>query len=842
MLAPVPFFHVMGMIVLSRSIFWQRPIIRLPTDQPFNAASAIEAIKATKPGSAIFPPSVLEDMSATEEGMQALSTLKRVFYGGAPLSLECGNKISTVTPVIPVIGSTEAVIIASLHPSGVESEWSYFQWSAAAGIEMEPAESGLSEMVLKPKDIKYQPIFNNFPELQEWRTKDLFEPHPSKPNLWRYRGRRDDLLALSNGEKFNPVPTEKIVEGHPQLKGALVVGQGHFQAGLIIEPDWSTLPEGGEAALIESVWPLVEKANVEAPGHARIYKSKIAVSRKDKPFVRAAKGSIIRIATNDLYKEEIKELYANEELSQLLGKLDLDSDPEDIRQYLVKAFAASIKNYEGATDDTDVFQLGADSLDVITLATTIDKAVLSSGQDKVRISARTIYENPTVSRLTNFLLGASGRGSNDAGAAVSRTDRIMQMVDKYTSDFVNAAPLAIPSSRPSRQVVIVTGTTGSLGTDLLAQLAVSPDVERVYCLNRSADAEARQKVTLTARGFPLENLHKAKFIATDFGLDRFGLDESVYAELLASVTIFIHNAWAVDFNLSLESYEYTHIAGTRRAVDFAAAAAFKPPVLFISSIASIAAWPFARASQEPVPETIDTVLDTNLPLPQGYGESKHVAGQILARASKYLGLETAVVRCGQLGGPSEDAAFSSGAVWNRHEWLPTIINTSKALGKLPTSLGNMNTVDWVPMDKTAGTVVDLALGWTSSEVDVREDEDGFGNCRVLHISNPQIAPWEDLYPHILAYYNTSADEKKVEPVGLEEWLATLRAIEPTKENAERVPGLKLLGFYEGIYAGSGVSGASRLGTAKTEGKSETLKNLKAIDGKLIQRWMKDWAF
>jgi hypothetical protein len=66
---------------------------------------------------------------------------------------------------------------------------------------MEPAENDLCELVLKPRDTKYQTIFHTFPEIQEWRTKDLFKQHPSKPFLWKYSGRRDDIVVLSNGEK-----------------------------------------------------------------------------------------------------------------------------------------------------------------------------------------------------------------------------------------------------------------------------------------------------------------------------------------------------------------------------------------------------------------------------------------------------------------------------------------------------------------------------------------------------------------------------------------------------------------------------------------------------------------
>ena len=55
--------------------------------------------------------------------------------------------------------------------------------------------------------------------------------------------------------------------GHHLLSGALILGQGRFQAALLVEADEITNPT---ESLIESVWPMVERANAQAPGHARI--------------------------------------------------------------------------------------------------------------------------------------------------------------------------------------------------------------------------------------------------------------------------------------------------------------------------------------------------------------------------------------------------------------------------------------------------------------------------------------------------------------------------------------------------------------------------------------------
>jgi len=663
-------------------------IVRLPSDKIVNAGLVIDAIEATNPASALFPPSLLEDISSTQEGMDALAKLERVFFGGAPLATAIGDKIRKVTNLTTVIGSTEGLFICSLQKTDPE-DWNYFHWSSASGAVMEPAEGDLYELVLKPRDTRYQGIFNTFPEAHEWRTKDLFKQHPSKPFLWKYSGRHDDLIVLSNGEKFNPVSTEKLIESHPWIKGAIVVGQGQFQAGLLIEPEWSYVTSQDSSTFINEIWPIVEQANREAPAHARIYQAKIIVASQENPFVRTPKGSIIRIQTNALFNSEIEALYTNE------GDAGIIQEPADatLTSKIHAIFSQTLPAFrEDMLDDADIFDLGVDSLDVLSVANKLNKSIRG-----VKVTAPTIYSNPTVAKLAEFLARHTNESNRGKEVRRTREEKLDEMVRKYTHDIVRRQNTKDVPNFPLKHTVVLTGSTGSLGSHILEQLLKNDDVEKVYCMNRSVNAEARQKESFAKHHDPSVDFTKAVFIKTDFSTENFGLAAEIYSALLSTVTTFIHAAWSVDFNLSLESYEITHIAGTRRAIDFVSASTYNPPIIFISSISSVANWGTIAQDDSPLPETVISLFDNALTLPQGYGESKHVASQILAIASHRLGIRTAIVRAGQLGGPSLE--HEKGAAWNRHEWLPTLVHTSKVLKKLPKTLGNQDRVDWVPMDK-----------------------------------------------------------------------------------------------------------------------------------------------
>lgn len=817
MLAAVPFFHAMGIIIGLRSLMCQGTIVRLPSEKMLSAGLVIDAIEAIKPTSGIFPPSILEDVSATDKGIKALGQLDNVFFGGAPLAAASGDKICEVTKLVTVIGSTEALLMCTLLPSEPK-DWGYFHWSAITGAVMEPAENELCELVLKPKDTQYQAIFHTFPELQEWRTKDLFRQHPSKPYLWKYSGRRDDIIVLSNGEKFNPVLTEKLIESHPLVKGAVVVGQGKFQAGLLIEPEWSQASSQDPSALVDQIWPMVEQANRDAPAHARIYQSKIAVAKQEKPFIRAAKGSVIRLQTVAAFKDEIEALYVDEGYSS--DPNQSSNDEAELTSKIHDVFARSLPSFQKDTaDDVDIFSLGVDSLDVLALTNALNKAVRGAN-----VTAPIIYSNPSVKQLAGALSQNVSKLNGQQAVPLSREEKIDRMVRKYTKNMVRQKRSADASKRPTKHTVVVTGSTGSLGTHVLEQLLANPEVEQVYCLNRSDNAEARTKESFNKQHHDATNFSKAEFFKTDFGSDKLGLSDETYARLLDTVTVFIHSAWSVDFNLSLESYEATHIAGTRRAVDFAAESAHKASVIFISSIASVGNWGSIAQDGSAVPETVSSLFDNTITLPQGYGESKHVAAQILATASHRLGIKTAIVRAGQLAGPSTSAG---GAAWNRHEWLPTLVHTSKIMKKLPRTLGNQDRVDWVPMDVAAGAVIDVATTSTNEPT------------QVYHLTNPHTTSWSQLYPVIQTFYKNAGVE--IDVVEYDAWVDELKRIPQTKENAERVPGLKLLEFYESMRPETGM-GLPALETMRTEGASKTLRDGRAVDEEVMRKWLEQWAF
>ena len=682
-----PFFHLMGLICMLYSIFHEVTCLMGP-EKPLSVDYCIELMQAARPTAAMFPPSVLEDLSNSEKALACIKNLHAIYYGGASLSTEAGNRLQQYTQIITAIGTSEIGWIPAVVPEN-PADWGYFEWNESFGIDMQHVGDGLHELVIQrlPNNRDFQGVFHTFPDIDTYPTKDLYTQHPANPKLWRFHGRKDDLIVLSNGEKFNPVGMETTIEAHPFVRSAVVAGQSRFQASLLLEPN-SDVPEMPSKAFIEAIWPTVQVANQTMSAHGRIMKNKIGLASQDKPFKKTPKGTTMRRVTIQDYEDEINSLYDAGLDDNLDIPLAETIDGESVTDYIRQILCHVLDKTE-IENNQDIYTAGLDSLMTIQVSRMLQKGIkLRRPEAKAdAITSQAIYGNPTVSQLSQLLMGIL---EGKAQLGVPREEKIQSLVKKYTADLpVNKTRPQNQNTRPLPSTIILTGSTGSLGTYLLHSLLGRESVTKVYCLNRS-DAESRQKKGFEEKGFHLDATvwqEKVEFLQASFDEPRFGLSAAKYRELLESVDVIIHNAWKVNFNHSVDSFETTHIRGIRHFVDFSLNSRCNAHIHFVSSVGTVGGW--TPDMGDSVPEK--PVENLSVVLPQGYSESKLIAERICLEASKRSLVPTTVHRVGQIAGPT-----TTNGQWNPHEWLPTLIATSKAIGKVPQNLGSMM-VDWVPV-------------------------------------------------------------------------------------------------------------------------------------------------
>ena len=510
----------------------------------------------------------------------------------------------------------------------------------------------------------------------------------------RILGRTDDVIVLKTGEKVQPRQVEDALNMDTSIRTAVCVGNGFFELAVIIEPMNNDVDS---EAVTGHVWQLVQRINPSVDHHARITsRSAIIIKPAEKQIPRSDKGSIMRQAVHEIFKEEIKSAYSTMELDTLEDGLSFDtSDTESAVKHLVTAVAKNRMTGETLGADDDLFERGMDSLQAVRLARLLDSGLRQSWKEgrsqKVQISAEFIYRNPTIkaltdetARLINPHVEIRIDGRDD------RATRMRVLADEVTAGWSDQVAV-----RAIKHTILMTGSTGNLGAHALARLVRIDSIDKVICLVRSqqpavdcADSANehkalsnlldRQRRALETAGVCLEPGEWTKVEMLDISpvVGESDMAKAQVSKLARRITHILHLAWPMDFQRKLESFK-PHIRLLQRLVELAQNAFIarekREPIrlLFSSSIAVV------RHYGEVVPES--AMPDPLVSVPMGYAEAKWVCETYLNHVAAHLpGVDPIVIRVGQLSGPE-----STSGVWKTEEHLPALIQASQRIGVFP---------------------------------------------------------------------------------------------------------------------------------------------------------------
>ncbi|KAL8902865.1 MAG: hypothetical protein Q9207_004330 [Kuettlingeria erythrocarpa] len=280
--------------------------------------NVIDGLRLARPDAVFLAPPFLESIAKDTKMLNTIGAeAETVVYGGGDVSQSLGDALASKVQLFNFNGSTETGSFPLLRPLGdfPSQDWKYIQPHPAAGLEFRPSSHGLYEAVII-KDRVYedeQPVFKIFPHLEEFPTKDLFAPHPTKPGLWTYRGRADNTIAFKPGQMCDPVPMEQTVGQHAGVQAVLMAGTGRFQPALLVErTNDQAFSAVSDQELSSELWPLINEANQTYQLGARVAQSHILFTDPQQPMRRAGKGTVQRGPTLEQYKDELDKLYIRE--------------------------------------------------------------------------------------------------------------------------------------------------------------------------------------------------------------------------------------------------------------------------------------------------------------------------------------------------------------------------------------------------------------------------------------------------------------------------------------------------------------------------------------------------
>ncbi|KAL1721938.1 hypothetical protein EV715DRAFT_194194 [Schizophyllum commune] len=696
----------------------------------------------------------------------------------------------------------------------------------------------------------HKPAVLDMPGRKAYATNDLYLPHPTKPHLRKVVGRKDDVIVHSTGEKTVPIPIEGLILTSPLVAAAVMFGRGKDEAGVLIEPSArhriDVKDDVHVAAFRDAIWPIVEAANRAAPAYSRIFKELILVAHPDRPLPRTDKGTVIRKLALKVYEEEIENVYKALESAEQAEVLDA-TPPSSWETATIKDWITRhIRNITGRNMDpaVDLFEQGFDSLNSTILRRRIVSAMRSDpslATTATKIRQNVVYEHPSVEKLAMLVSDlAKGDMGTTGSHATSAKEAIIAMAAKHSEGlpgYVGSSTLpkyvmADAAKAPTLPaIVLMTGTTGNLGADVLAQLLQNERVSRVYTLERAGSSPAafRQRSRFEDKGFDVGLPESGKLVTLegDVSAENLGQSDAVYArgmsanrrpyaysehstQMSNTVNMIYHVAWRLDFNLGINAFERS-VRGTRSFVDFARKSQNAHNLCFIVTNSIGSAWSWDSATQGPVPEQL--IEDPGVAVGGGgYGQAKYAAERVLAAS----GIPFCSVRVGQISG---DAPCGS---WATTDWFPILVKTSLALSALPSDEQEVN---WVPSNSVAGTLIDAAFF-----------EDGLAPSH--NIVHPRPVKWVRMIEDVQRSMKSRLG-RDVAIISFQVWFAKLEATAARADvDVHEVPGVKLLDFFREMSLGHGLGDFA---TDKMAAVSKTLRDLQPLGQKDADVWVRYWC-
>ncbi|UZP36435.1 hypothetical protein NXS19_004251 [Fusarium pseudograminearum] len=851
----MPLYHTFGLGVLFRALRMGTRVSLLNADRPLVAEAIFNGIDATGSRCLTTVPYVLKFLAEEVGGIERLSNLDFVSVGGAAVPDDLGQSlIDAGVNLKTTYGQSESGILM-LPVIDEDKQWGWLEpmEHAEPYMRFEPAEGDLYHLVILPglasKTMTDRPDGS-------YGSKDLFEKHPHKPRTWKFVARLDDMIVLSNGENANPVPLESSLMNNSNVTMAVAFGAGQESLGVIIIPSQHASNMASDE-LLKSIEQDLNLGNGRMPAYARVSLDAVLIQPAGTELPMTGKSTLQRAMFYRQFSTIISDYYSNGGVENGVGTLPEQSFNDSEISRIIHEIVFRHHPPMQDQSDADFFTTGMDSLQASRIRSEILRRIYIKPE---KVATNVVFNHPNLSLLSHHIVSLY-TGRQDA-MAVDPQEIARSLIRKYTRfDTSEGTGKHDITPVPEANTILLTGATGYLGVQILHNLLSRRPKDRVYCLIRAQDnteAELRldQALANSKLTLPKASRQMVVALAGDVGRDMLGLSPDDYGTLLRSVTKIIHNAWAVNFSMSLSSFE-PQLASVWHLIQLALSAAQTPEVVFISSIVAVAsANPPAQSSASSEPTQWEgNIMERRYGWEAvgslGYGQSKWVAEEICHSASEHTGLPVKVIRLGQISGDTHHG------IWNPSEAVPTIILSALIAGALPRiEADNIFRVGdaqlWIPSDVAAASIVELTFsevgeGILPCETDGASRHSDIPKTpkvipyTVFHVSGSHPASWNaEILPSLRSF------GLEFEVVSQRTWVDKLTSSDP---DVSRNPPYKLIEFFKGsTHVGDQSHAVStktpsvpvHLDTSLASKYAPSLAQAGSLDETLMKKYLEYW--
>jgi len=431
-------------------------------------------MKAANPEYVLTVPYVLKLVAEKKEGIEVLKKARTVSITGSRCPDELGDMLtkegvwvgstfgswvflfnfytmSYQCQTVLTFRSTEvALILSSLNRSREDKAWNYLRPPPhiAPYILMRPIQGQTHEcIVLDGHRGKMMSNSNDPPN--SYHTSDLFLPHPTIPNAWKFVGRLDDRITLTNGEKVLPLSQEGRIMQEAAVSEAVMFGVEREVPGVMIfRTKGNVLPT---EEFLEQIWSTIEDANSRAEGFSQISKDMVVIMPEGIVCPVTDKSSIKRAQVYRDFADVIDEVYTKDHSPE--GTLFLDVD--EMGKFIIRT--ADKLGIRLEDEEASFFDAGVDSLKAIELRGALVK-VLDLGGKAGTVSSMIVYDSGSAGKLARNLVAVRDGSAKDEEG----DDEIAEMQSMVEEFSVFHPSQHIPQRRQAEKIVVVSNYQLSL--------------------------------------------------------------------------------------------------------------------------------------------------------------------------------------------------------------------------------------------------------------------------------------------------------------------------------------------------------------------------------------------
>lgn len=391
------------------------------------------------------------------------------------------------------------------------------------------------------------------------------------------------------------------------------------------------------------------------------------------------------------------------------------------------------------------------------------------GMDSIRITSLAAY----VKRSYGVVLGIQQLMSNTTTirdiahqvieAKAGTNNKLTPHMDLMTEISALSAQLTavLQSDQARPETIFMTGATGYLGTQLLRQLLLRPDVEKVIVHVRAHSVEhGRQRIVSsakTAKWWCEDFLPKLEIWVGDLAQPKIGLSLQQW-KVLGEVDTIIHNGASVHWNLDYHTLKAVNVISTLELLMLVAGSCAPTKFVYVSG------------GRDFGDETEDSAVAAHLAPLEGYSQSKFVAELLVKHSAQQktkMSHQVSIIKPGLIIGTVDEG------IANIDDFMWRLAAGAAGIRSYP----EPDIGDWLCVssaERVAGVLIDSFLksadesrrGSSSSSI-IRNIFDGVTMSEFWDILNAKL-------------------NHQLQPIPFREWLELLRKDVESKKEAHPV--------------------------------------------------------